>query len=48
MFSDGITTRWKSEDIDWGAPPQKNTELIINEYSRINDDATILIICYTQ
>lgn len=48
MYSDGITTRWKTEDIDWNAPPQKNAELITNKYARSNDDATILIIRYGQ
>ncbi|MCD4772618.1 MAG: SpoIIE family protein phosphatase [Bacteroidales bacterium] len=44
MYSDGITTRWKPEDLDWNEPPQKNSEYILNNYSRQNDDATILII----
>lgn len=44
MYSDGITTRWRQEDIDWANSPQKNSEFIINNYSRLNDDATILII----
>lgn len=44
MFSDGITSRWKPEDIKWDNPPQKNSEFILNNYSRLNDDATILII----
>ncbi len=44
MYSDGITTRWRQEDIDWTNSPQKNSEDIINNHSRPNDDATILII----
>ena len=48
MYSDGITTRWRTEDIDWNASPQKNAELITNKYARPNDDATILIIRYAQ
>ncbi|MCF8373506.1 MAG: SpoIIE family protein phosphatase [Bacteroidales bacterium] len=47
MYSDGITTRWKFEDIDWTEHPQKIAETIINKYSRLNDDATVLIIRYT-
>jgi anti-sigma regulatory factor (Ser/Thr protein kinase)/serine/threonine protein phosphatase PrpC len=47
MYSDGITTRWKIEDLDWSDHPQKNAETIINQYSRLNDDATVLIIRYT-
>lgn len=44
MFSDGITARWDYRDIDWTLSPQKNTEYIFNKFSRLNDDATILII----
>jgi len=44
MYSDGITTRWRQEDVNWDDLPQKNAEHIINNYSRLNDDATILII----
>jgi len=47
MYSDGITSRWKTEDINWELLPQQNAELIINKYSRSNDDATVLIIRYT-
>ncbi len=47
MYSDGITTRWRHDDVTWSDPPQKNAEHILNKYSRINDDATILIISYT-
>ena len=46
MYSDGVTTRWKHEDIDWNESPQSNAELILNNYTRTNDDATILIIRY--
>jgi anti-sigma regulatory factor (Ser/Thr protein kinase) len=46
MFSDGITTRWKFDDIDWTANPQKTAELILTQFSRPNDDATVLIIRY--
>jgi anti-sigma regulatory factor (Ser/Thr protein kinase)/serine/threonine protein phosphatase PrpC len=46
MYSDGITTRWRHEDIKWDESPQKNAEFILSNYSRQNDDATILIIRY--
>ncbi|MEI6061993.1 MAG: SpoIIE family protein phosphatase [Bacteroidota bacterium] len=48
MYSDGITTRWKIDDLDWTVHPQKNAEYIINQFSRLNDDATVLIIRYTS
>jgi len=48
MYSDGITSRWKLEDISLDEHPQKNAELIINQYSRLNDDATVLIIRYNS
>ncbi len=44
MYSDGITTRWRPEELDWNDTPQKNAEFILNNYSRQNDDATVLII----
>jgi len=46
MYSDGITTHWKSDDVDWREHPQKCAEHIINQFSRANDDATVLIIRY--
>lgn len=48
FYSDGITTRWKPEDIDWSKSPQTNAELILNQYSRPNDDATVLIVRYSS
>lgn len=47
MYSDGITTRWRPEELDWSKPPQENAEFILNQYSRLNDDATVLIVRYT-
>lgn len=47
MYSDGITSRWKPEDLDWSVPPQQNAELILNQFARSNDDATVLIIGHT-
>jgi anti-sigma regulatory factor (Ser/Thr protein kinase) len=47
MYSDGITSRWKIDDIDWTEHPQRNAEYLLNQFSRPNDDATILIIRYT-
>mgnify|MGYP002629477697 CR=1 FL=1 len=46
MYSDGITTRWSHESLNWSDAPQKNADYILNNYSRFNDDATILIIRY--
>ena len=47
LFSDGINTRWNSEEINWNEHPQKIADLLINNYSRSNDDATVLIISHT-
>lgn len=44
LYSDGITTRWNTDDINWREHPQSNAEYIYNNYSRQNDDATILIL----
>ena len=46
MFSDGITSRWKFEDIDWKEHPQKISDLLITKHARNNDDATVLIISH--
>ncbi len=46
LSSDGITSRWRFEDINWKEPPQKNAEFLLTNYSRKNDDSTILIIRY--
>jgi len=46
LSSDGITSRWKFEEIDWKEHPQKNAEFLLTNYSRNNDDATILIVRY--
>jgi anti-sigma regulatory factor (Ser/Thr protein kinase) len=48
LFSDGINTRWNTDEINWKEHPQKNADLLINNYSRPNDDATVLIINYTS
>ncbi len=48
MYSDGITSRWKIEDINWNDPPQKNAEYLLNNYSRSNDDATVLVVSYAS
>ena len=47
IFSDGITTRWNTNDIDWTAHSQIIADYILNNYSRINDDATVLIVNHT-
>lgn len=46
LSSDGITSRWRFEDINWKDHPQKNAEYLLTNYSRNNDDATILIVRY--
>jgi len=46
LCSDGITSRWNSEDLNWKEHPQQNAEYIVNHFSRQNDDATVLIIRY--
>jgi anti-sigma regulatory factor (Ser/Thr protein kinase)/serine/threonine protein phosphatase PrpC len=48
LYSDGITSRWRFEDLNWGDHPQSNTEHVINTYSRNNDDATILIVRHSS
>lgn len=44
LFSDGLTTRWNPDDIDWNEHPQQIAELLITNYSRSNDDTTVLVI----
>lgn len=46
LYSDGIHSRWNSNDIDWKKLPQNNAEFIGNQYSRPGDDTTVLIINY--
>ncbi|MDX8340820.1 ATP-binding SpoIIE family protein phosphatase [Draconibacterium sp. IB214405] len=46
LSSDGITSRWQFDNINWKEHPQKNAEFLITNYSRNNDDATILIVRY--
>lgn len=47
MYSDGLNSRWNATDIDWKEHPQKIADLLVNQYSRINDDATVLIVSHT-
>jgi len=44
IFSDGLTTRWSPDDIDWTDHPQRIAELLTTKYSRSNDDTTVLVI----
>lgn len=44
LYSDGLTTRWNPDDIDWNEHPQRIAELLITNYSRSNDDTTVLVI----
>lgn len=46
LYSDGIISRWQYEEVDWSQTPQKNAENIVNQFSRITDDATVLIVDY--
>ena len=47
MYSDGIKSSWKNEEVDWNEHPQINADKILINNSRNNDDATIIIISYT-
>lgn len=44
IYSDGLTTRWNPDDIDWSDHPQRIAELLTTNYSRSNDDTTVLVI----
>lgn len=44
LLSDGITSRWKYEDIPWQDAPQQTADHILLHFSRPNDDATVLIL----
>ena len=44
LLSDGITSRWKYEEIPWEGAPQKTADYILHHFSRPNDDATVLIL----
>lgn len=46
LYSDGLNSRWNPNDIDWSEHPQKIAESLITQYSRQNDDATVLIISH--
>jgi anti-sigma regulatory factor (Ser/Thr protein kinase)/serine/threonine protein phosphatase PrpC len=46
LSSDGITSRWNLDTINLMDSPQSNAEYLITNYSRDNDDATILFIRY--
>lgn len=48
LYSDGIMSRWQYEDIDWKKHPQANAEYLINNFSRNNDDATVLILRHSS
>jgi anti-sigma regulatory factor (Ser/Thr protein kinase)/serine/threonine protein phosphatase PrpC len=48
LSSDGITSRWRYDEMDWTKHPQANAEHLITNYSRTNDDATVLIIRYSS
>jgi anti-sigma regulatory factor (Ser/Thr protein kinase)/serine/threonine protein phosphatase PrpC len=46
LTTDGITSRWDPGDMNWKDHPQQNAEFILNNFSRQNDDATVLIFRY--
>lgn len=46
LTTDGITSRWNTGDINWKDHPQQNAEYLLNNFSRQNDDATVLILRY--
>ncbi len=48
MYSDGINTRWKIEDLDSNLSAQQKAESVLNQFSRNNDDATILFVRYSS
>jgi anti-sigma regulatory factor (Ser/Thr protein kinase) len=47
LYSDGINARWNTNDINWNEHPQKIADYLVNQFSRPNDDTTVLIINYT-
>ena len=48
LFSDGISTRWNGDDINISGQAQSMSEQIMNKFSKINDDASILVIRYAS
>lgn len=44
VYTDGVNSRWRIDEINWNENPQQNAEYLISHFSRPNDDATILII----
>ncbi|MFC1824763.1 SpoIIE family protein phosphatase [Thermodesulfobacteriota bacterium] len=44
LYSDGIASGWQNRAINWRQQPQQIAEEILNHHSRINDDATILVL----
>lgn len=46
MYSDGIFSRWRIEDLDEECDNQEKTNVVLNKFSRSNDDASILIISH--
>ncbi|MCG6188271.1 SpoIIE family protein phosphatase [Maribellus maritimus] len=46
LTTDGITSRWNPDDLNWKDHPQQPAEYILRNFSRQNDDATVLILRY--
>jgi anti-sigma regulatory factor (Ser/Thr protein kinase) len=46
LYSDGLNSRWNPKEINWKEHPQKIAENLVSQYSRLNDDTTVLIISH--
>jgi len=46
LYSDGLNSRWNPKEINWKEHPQKIAEHLVSQYTRLNDDTTVLIISY--
>ncbi|MBW1784353.1 MAG: SpoIIE family protein phosphatase [Deltaproteobacteria bacterium] len=44
LYSDGIASGWQNRVINWQNQPQQIAEEILYHHSRINDDATVLVL----
>jgi len=48
LYSDGIVSRWNIEELKEENNNQEKVNIVLNKYSRTNDDASILIISHTN
>jgi serine/threonine protein phosphatase PrpC len=45
LYSDGISSRWSVDSkLDLRTPPQALATLLLKEYGKLNDDATVLVV----